>query len=1026
MNNLFNQKILAKKAEEEVDLSRHNLSERRKALDKWINNLENGVLDNSKEEEFQGEFLYDIFTTVLRAVNKSDGEKEWNLERETKTKMDGQKADGVLGFFDVDGKKDVRAVIELKGAKVSLDVRQKRVGDTRSPVEQAFRYAPKYGSSCQWVIVSNYKEIRLYRQNEMNEYQVFFLEDLKDDLEFKKFIYVLSFYSLVGTKNKKAKTMELSEEYQKNQAEIEKKFYNEYKNIRMHIFENMRKNNPQINEHILIEKVQKLLDRFLFICFCEDKGLLPHNSYDKIVQRGEAIDDIFESFKMLCNWINIGNMKNGINKFNGGLFKNDDILDSLYVDNEVFEEMKKISGYDFDSELNENILGHIFEQSVSDIEELKKSVSGEEFDSKKSKRKKDGIFYTPKYITKYIVENSIKNWLDDKKKELGEDELPELTEKDFEISYASKKSDKRIYSENLKKHIDFWTKYREAVKNIKIVDPACGSGAFLITAFEYLLNYNNYLDDKIFDLTGVKDLFSDTTKEILQNNIFGVDLNKESVEITKLSLWLKTADGNKTLATLEDNIKCGNSLIDDPEIAGEMAFDWEKEFPEIFANGGFDIVVGNPPYVSAEYIPEIEKKYYESIYYSASGRQNLYIIFYEKALKILKKNGNLGFITPYTILKNMYYKEIREYILKNSRILEIVDFKGIIIFEDAGVDSIIFMLKKEQKEEYKITYISNIKIFENQLYDIDFFSNQKILEKEDLSMQFSKNEDFVNKFLEDKNILKLKEIVDFKQGIITGGNKKYLVLEKNDMCEKVLTGSDFNRYRLYNSSQYIIYDTKKLHRPRKRELFEVKEKLLLRQTGAFPICMIDNEQYFTLDTVHNGILKQENFDIKYVMLLLNSKFLKFIYENMINENGKLFAQVKIIYIDELPIKEISLEAQQPFIEKADKMLSLNKDLQEKVSSFQRLLIRKFELEKLSTKLQDWYLLDFSEFTKELKKSKIKLSLKEEIEWEEIFIEKKEEVEKVKNEIEITDKEIDRMVYELYGLNEEEIRIIEGD
>ena len=138
MNNLFNQKILAKKAEEEVDLSRHNLSERRKALDKWINNLENGVLNNSKEEEFQGEFLYDIFTTVLRAVNKSDGQKEWNLERETKTKMDGQKADGVLGFFDVDGKKDVRAVIELKGAKVSLDVRQKRVGDTRTPVEQAF------------------------------------------------------------------------------------------------------------------------------------------------------------------------------------------------------------------------------------------------------------------------------------------------------------------------------------------------------------------------------------------------------------------------------------------------------------------------------------------------------------------------------------------------------------------------------------------------------------------------------------------------------------------------------------------------------------------------------------------------------------------------------------------------------------------------------------------------------------------------------------------------------------------------
>ena len=582
MNNLFNQKILAKKAEEEVDLSKHKFSERRKALNKWINNLENGVLDKSKEEEFQGEFLYDIFTTVLRAVNKSDGKNEWNLERETKTKLDGQKADGVLGFFDADGKKDVRAVIELKGAKVSLDVRQKRIGDTRTPVEQAFNYAPKYGKNCQWVIVSNYKEIRLYRSNDMTEYQVFFLEKLKDDLEFKKFIYILSFYALVGTEKKKAKTIELSEEYQKNQSEIEKKFYNEYKAIRLHIFENMRKNNPTVNENIIIEKVQKLLDRFLFICFCEDKGLLPNEIFYKTLEKGKKIKNIFEIFLSLCRWINIGNSRENIPRFNGGLFKNDDILDGLYVDNEVFEEMQKISEYDFDSELNENILGHIFEQSISDIEDLKKELNGEEFDKKKGKRKKDGIFYTPKYITKYIVENSIKNWLDDKRKELGEDKLPELTKKDFEIKYSSKKSDERIYSKNYKKHIEFWTKYREAVKNIKIVDPACGSGAFLITAFEYLLNYNNYLNDKIFDLTGVKDLFSDTTKEILQNNIFGVDLNKESVEITKLSLWLKTADKNKTLATLENNIKCGNSLIDDIEIAGELAFDWEKEFPQVF------------------------------------------------------------------------------------------------------------------------------------------------------------------------------------------------------------------------------------------------------------------------------------------------------------------------------------------------------------------------------------------------------------------------------------------------------------
>lgn len=1042
MNNLFNQKILAKKAEEEVDLSRHNLSERRKALDKWINNLENGVLDNSKEEEFQGEFLYDIFTAVLRAVNKSDGEKEWNLERETKTKMDGQKADGVLGFFDVNGKEDVRAVIELKGAKVSLDVRQKRVGDTRSPVEQAFGYAPKYGSSCQWVIVSNYKEIRLYRQNEMNEYQVFFLENLKDDLEFKKFIYVLSFYSLVGTENKKAKTMELSEEYQKNQAEIEKKFYNEYKNIRMHIFENMRKNNPQMNEHILIEKVQKLLDRFLFICFCEDKGLLPHNSYDKIVQRGEAIDDIFESFKMLCNWINIGNMKNGINKFNGGLFKNDDILDSLYVDNEVFEEMKKISEYDFDSELNENILGHIFEQSISDIEELKKSVSGEEFDSKKSKRKKDGIFYTPKYITKYIVENSIKNWLDDKKKELGEDELLELTEKDFEISYASKKSDKRIYSENLKKHIDFWTKYREAVKNIKIVDPACGSGAFLITTFEYLLNYNNYLDDKIFDLTGVKDLFSDTTKEILQNNIFGVDLNKESVEITKLSLWLKTADGNKTLATLEDNIKCGNSLIDDPEIAGEMAFNWEKEFPEIFENGGFDIVVGNPPYVDIKSLNPVEVKYYFKRFLTTENRVNLYSIFIEKGIEILSKNGILSFINPNSMLVNDSYAKLRDLIF--SKITHIVKLPDN-IFEEAKVETIIFEIKNS---ENKINVVNVIKynksekivsIDENKI--IKIYKSDWDTEKKHFNIYISKKEKEILNKIENEN-LKLEDIADFTLGITPydkyRGHDEETIKKRlfhsdtkiDSTCKPLITGENIQRYFIDNKiKEYIKYG--EWLGAKREERFFNEPRILIRQiiSGKPPRIYAgytEESLYFT--QIGFGIIsKNEGINNKYILVILNSLIMNFYHKYMYLDLEKdLFQKILIANCKKLPIKEISLEAQQPFIEKADKMLSLNKELQEKVSSFQRLLTRKFELEKLSTKLQDWYLLEFSEFIKELKKSKIKLSLKEEIEWEEIFIEKKEEVEKVKNEIEITDKEIDGMVYELYGLSEEEIKIIEGE
>ena len=1040
MNNLFNQKILAKKAEEEVDLNKHNLSERRKALDKWINNLENGFLEKSKEEESQAEFLNDIFATVLRATNKFNGQNEWNLQRETKTRIDGQKAEGVLGFFDIEGKKDVRAVIELKGAKVSLDVRQKRVGDTRTPVEQAFNYAPKYGKDCQWVIVSNYKEIRLYRSNDMTEYQVFFLEKLKDDLEFKKFIYVLSFYSLVGTENKKAKTMELSEEYQKKQAEIEKKFYNEYKTIRLHIFENMRKNNPTVNENIIIEKVQKLLDRFLFICFCEDKGLLPNEIFYKTLEKGKNFGDIFEVFKMLCSWINLGNARKNIAHFNGGLFKNDDVLDGLYVDNEVFEEMRKISEYDFDSELNENILGHIFEQSVSDIEELKKSVSGEEFDNKKSKRKKDGIFYTPKYITKYIMENSIKNWLDDKRKELGEDELPELTEKDFEIKYVSKKSDKRIYSENLKKHIDFWTKYREAVKNIKIVDPACGSGAFLITAFECLLKQNNYIDDKIFDLTGVKDLFSDTTKEILQNNIFGVDLNKESVEITKLSLWLKTADKNKTLASLENNIKCGNSLIDDPEIAGEMAFDWEKEFPEIFENGGFDIVVGNPPYVFArDNFSEIEKNYYIKNYVSSNYQINTYILFMEKSFKLLKNKGYASMIVPNSWLMMYSGKGIREYILEKIKLLEIVNLVGH-SFENVNVETVIYFGYKEKGEFVTRVLLNKGKEF---IYSHSKNSISFINEEEKLFKVFSDecSEEINKKIFE--NSIALDEIVEIKAGLQAYEKGKGIPKQTEEDVKnrpydytykfdeetyKYLEGNNVVRYSINWSGQYLKYG-ENLAAPRSVELFNGKKIIIREITGAFPKNIISTytEEFYLYNRSNIGIIEKENkkIDLKYILVVLNSTLISYYFmKNTAKSVRKLFPKIILNDLRKFPFKEISLKEQQQFIEKANKILTLNKEFQEILQKFQRMIMREFSLEKISTKLQNWYLLNFAEFIKELSKVKVKLNLSQKADWEDYFIAEKSKAETLNNEITKTDKEIDRMVYELYGLNEKEIEIIE--
>ena len=1088
MNNLFNQKLLVQKAQEEINLN--DYSEKRKILNNWINSLEKGILSKSKEEEFQGEFLNDIFSLILGAVNKSSGNDEWNLQRESKTKIDGQKADGVIGFFDVNGKDDVRAVIELKGPTISLDQRQKRSGDTRTPVEQAFNYAPKYGKNCQWVIVSNYKEIRLYRSNDMTEYEVFFLENLKDDLEFQKFIYILSFEALVGTANKKAKALELSEEYQKNQIEIEKKFYNEYKNIRLHIFENMKENNPETDENTLLEKVQKLLDRFLFICFCEDKGLLEKDFFNTILKKGKDFGSIFDIFKVFCNWINLGNPKENISHFNGGLFKNDDVLNSLNIDDKVFEELKKISDYDFDSDLNVNILGHIFEQSISDIEELKKSISGEEFDQKKSKRKKDGIFYTPQYITKYIVENSIKNWLDDKRKELGEDDLPKLNEKDYIFDIA-----KKNYTKNYRKHIEFWQQYREAVRNIKIIDPACGSGAFLITAFEFLLNYNKYLDDKIFDLVGTSDLFSDRTKEILQNNIFGVDLNKESVEITKLSLWLKTADKNKTLASLENNIKCGNSLIDDPEIAGNLAFNWEKEFPEIFANGGFDIVVGNPPYVKEDIGKNAFNGLHQHLCYQ--GKMDLWYFFGWLALTISKKEfAYISFIAPNNWITNDGASKFRNKINDCATIFEYIDFNNFMIFEEAQIQTMIYIMKNDNKlEKYKFKYskILNNKIAKEEImhflqklennnfeyFDVDI--NRVDYKDKLFNFNSEKNRNVLNKIKANANFyLKKEEIFsgidigqdfinaksleilgdDFKigDGIFNLSEEEYnsynFFNNEKEIIKPFYTTKEVNRYYFNEKNKYwVIYTTSKfknpqeiidypnikkhldkfskvitsdnkpygLHRARNEEIFKGEKILSIRkhERPAF--------SYVTLDTYVNrtfNIIKTDRVNLKYLLVLLNSKLTKFWLKEKGKMQGDIF-QVDITPIISIPLIIVSKD-QEAFISLSEKMLSLNRELQDLSQKFQRMLLRKFDLEKLSTKLQEWYLLDFSDFIKELKRLKVKLSLSQESEWEEYFLEEKSKAIAIDSEIKNTDKEIDSMVYRLYDLTDEEIKIIEEE
>jgi type II restriction/modification system DNA methylase subunit YeeA len=201
------------------------------------------------------------------------------------------------------------------------------------------------------------------------------------------------------------------------------------------------------------------------------------------------------------------------------------------------------------------------------------------------KRKKDGVFYTPKCITKYIVDNTVGKLCEEKKTEL------DIQEAEYE------KERKGRQKATLKKLTQKLEDYRRWLLQITICDPACGSGAFLNQALEFLIAEHQYIDELQAKLFGDAMVLSEVENSILENNLFGVDINEESVEIAKLSLWLRTAQKGRKLTSLNKNIKCGNSLIEDPNIAGDKAFNWKNEFPNVFKKGGFDVIIGNPPYV---------------------------------------------------------------------------------------------------------------------------------------------------------------------------------------------------------------------------------------------------------------------------------------------------------------------------------------------------------------------------------------------------------------------------------------------
>ena len=966
-----------------------------------------------KEEQYQEGFLRELFVECLNYTINPD--ENFNLTTEFKNKTDAEKADGAI----LKNGKPI-AVIELKSA---------RTKDLKTIEKQAFNYKA-HQSNCKYIITSNFEKIRLYI-NDATEFEEFNVFQLSEN-EFK-FLY------LCFSKESIFKDIPAIIKEKSNQHEdlISKKLYNDYSVFRNNIFQNLTKNNPQIDKLILFKKSQKLLDRFLFIFFAEDKGLIPANIISKVIEDYNKLQELdhytplYNEFKKYFSYINIGNEKLSIDAYNGGLFQFDEILDNVKIDDEILiNDSLKLSNYDFDSEIDVNILGHIFEHSLTDIEKLNAEISGEDLDKKQTRRKKEGVFYTPNYITKYIVENTVGTLCNEKKNELKLNNL--------EIDKTYFKKTKNALTQKGEQLFETLEIYKDWLLSLKILDPACGSGAFLNQALNFLIDEHNFIIDLETDLRkGQLSLF-DIDTAVLENNLYGVDINEESVEIAKLSLWLKTAKKGRKLTDLNEHIKCGNSLIDDPEIAGEKAFDWNKEFPEIMQNGGFDVVIGNPPYGAK--LLQKEKKHFYNKFVTVEYQIDTYTLFIEQAYNLLRKNGHLGFIIPSTWLTMYYFKNLRKFLIENCAFENLLLFKYQ-VFNEVTAETLIITLSKRNinTKNIKINHYNNYIETETKPYKFISQNDWKKCYELGFNLFFGKDKlKIINKML--NKSIELSNIIDVTVGIKPyQTNKGKPKQTKEDVKNRIFDANTkidetFKNYIVGgNITKFLIVPCKTnwlkfgnfLAEPRQSLNF-FQTKIMVRQTSDKIISAIDYNGQLSLNNVHNMVLRNDVLKYEVLVCILNSKLMDFYYNFLVPEKGRTFAEVKAVNLKRLPIIIIPESSQQPFIEKANLMLSLNKQKQEKINNFLHRIETNFEIEKFTNKMKAFCNYDYKTLISELKKKKIKLSFSQQDEFEEYFNSHKDEINELQNQITKTDKEIDQMVYELYGLTEEEIEIVENE
>jgi type I restriction-modification system DNA methylase subunit len=650
--------------------------------------------------------------------------------------------------------------------------------DNEEFIKKAITYS--WNKGCTWAVLTDFESVKIFNAEWQTE--DLFQNHLKT-IQYYEFVDRYQELSLLSKDSfEKGLLDKEAEKWGKRtkRGPVDEQLLLDFTYFRNLLYKNIRKiNRFDISQNDLEESVQRILDRLIFIRNCEDREIEERQLISNLREwenkgKGELIKKIREVFEYFDN------------HYNSKIFAKHQ-CDSLEIDNKILYEIierlyytpDRAVSYDF-SAIEADVLGNIYEQYVG---LLKRGEKRAVLTENEIRRKHHGIYYTPTYIVDFIVRNTLGNLLEHKKTD----------------------------------------PYK-----IRILDPACGSGSFLIKAFDVFNDYYRKRDKDYsqtqLDLDVQSGTYTTKTR-ILQNNIFGVDLDKQAVEIAQLNLLLKIAEKAQRLPLLNKNIKQGNSLIEYSFEQEDMPLNWKSQFPEIIQQGGFDVIIGNPPYIRSQTAAEKDKKYYKDNYISAKGRYDIYVLFIERSLRLLKKDGLLGFIIPNKFTQAEYGEPIKKFIMDNFWLRIFVDFGDLKVFEEATTYPSIIVVQNS-KPTSKSTYMK-VKQLTPQLKSSIYENIQKEHYEDDLVQVFSfeqkslNNWNFVSptnlriiKKIENNCKMVLKDIRDqIYEGLITGNNNIFFVKKEQaeklgiepELLKPVPKARNVRKYKINWEEEYVIY-----------------------------------------------------------------------------------------------------------------------------------------------------------------------------------------------------------------------------